>query len=273
MRIIVMGDLHYSLMENGTTEMLEARDKVYADMLEHFVGLDAEFHISIGDLVHEGLPEEFNYVLNRIDSSERSFIHVLGNHDTYALPKSDVVAITRQQRYHAIEGEEAMLIFLDTTKEMNRDDWGGEMDAKQLEWLQAQLEKSGNKPVLVFAHHPIYGTTARSTEEKMSIDPQMDMLDVLNRKKGHGFYFCGHNHMNSIVKKDGWHYIQTAACLDVPAFRRVELNEQGVQIDLVAVDKADLADYIALFNTEVTGLTPVLEAWGEDADKSLRVLF
>jgi Icc protein len=272
MRLIVMGDLHYSLMENGTAEMLEARDKVYTDMLEHFVRLDAEFHISIGDLTHEGLPEEFDYVLNRIGSSERSFIHVLGNHDSYLLPKADIVAITGQQRYHAIESEEAMLIFLDTTKEMNRADWGGEMDAEQLQWLQDQLEKSGNKPVFIFAHHPVYGTTARSSMEKMSIDPRIDMLAVLNKKKGPGFYFCGHNHVNSIVQQDGWHYIQTAACLDVPAFRRVELKEREVQIDLVAVDKTDLADFIALFNTKIPGLAPVLEAYGEETDRSLRVI-
>ncbi|WP_171651906.1 metallophosphoesterase family protein [Paenibacillus foliorum] len=128
---------------------------------------------------------------------------MLGNHDAYLLPKAEIMALTGQQRYHAIENEEAMLIFLDTSKEMNRSDWGGEMDAERLEWLKAQLDKSGNKPVFIFAHHPVYDTTTHSTMEKMSIDPQIDMLDVLNRKEGHGFYFCGHNHMNSIVQKDG----------------------------------------------------------------------
>ncbi|MEK3910567.1 metallophosphoesterase [Paenibacillus sp. FSL H7-0331] len=273
MRLNVMGDLHYCFMENGTVEMLEARDKVYADILEHFVREDSQFHISIGDLTHEGMPEEFDYVFNRINNDGRSLIHVLGNHDTYLLPKAEVVAITKQQRYHAIDSEEALLLFLDTTKEMNRDDWGGEIDAEQLEWLQAKLEESGNKPVLVFAHHPVYGTTARSTEEKMSIDPQVNMIEVLNKKQGPGFYFCGHNHVNSIVQQEGWYFIQTAACLDVPAYRRVELNEKEIYIELITIDQTDLADHIELFITKIPGLTPVLEAYGEEADGYLRVVF
>ncbi|WP_051620490.1 metallophosphoesterase family protein [Paenibacillus sp. UNC451MF] len=273
MRFIIMGDLHYSLMGDSAADILEARDRVYEEMLEHFVGLDAEFHISIGDLTHEGLPEEFHYVFNRIGSSERNFIQVLGNHDAYRLPKADITALTGQQRYHVIDSDEVMLIFLDTTKEMNRDDWGGEMEAEQLEWLKVQLDQSGHKPVFIFAHHPVYGTTAHSTMEKMSIDPSIDMLDLLNRKKGPGFYFCGHNHINSIVQKENWHYIQTAACLDVPAFRTVELTDRGIQIDLVAIDKTELAEHIALFNSKIPGFTPFSSALGESADQSLHVIF
>jgi Icc protein len=145
------------------------------------------------------------------------------------------------------------------------------MDAEQLDWLRDQLEKSGIKPVFVFAHHPVFGTTARSNMEKMSIDPRIDMLAVLNKKKGPGFYFCGHNHVNSIVQQDGWYYIQTAACLDVPAFRRVELKDRKVQIDLEAIDKTNLEGFIALFNTKI--LDPVLEAYGKEADRSLQVIF
>jgi Icc protein len=153
-------------------------------------------------------------------------IHVLGNHDAYSIPKVDILKITGQQRYQAIDMEGAILIFLDTTKEMNRVDWGGEMDAEQPDWLQTQLEITGDKPVFVFSHHPVYGTTANSTMDKLSIDPQIDMKAVLNKKEGTGFFFCGHNHVNSIVQQDGWHY---ASCLDIPAFRIVELKDGKVK--------------------------------------------
>ncbi|WP_282939031.1 metallophosphoesterase [Paenibacillus sp. RC67] len=273
MRFIIMGDFHYSLMGDSAAELLQARDSFYEEMLEHFIRMDAEFHISIGDLTHEGLPEEFDYVFNRIGNSECNFIQVLGNHDAYTLPKAEIMGLTRQQRYHTIDSDEAMLIFLDTTKEMNRIDWGGELDVEQLEWLKVQLDKSGHKPVFIFAHHPVYGTTAHSTLEKMSIDPTIDMLEVLKRKQGPGFYFCGHNHMNSIVQKENWHFIQTAACLDVPAFRRVELTDRGVQIDLVDVNNTELAEHITIFNTGIPGFTPVSEACGEEADQRLQVIF
>jgi Icc protein len=271
MRLVLMGDFHYSRMENGTEEMIEARDKVYTVMLNTFLEMDGQYHISIGDLTHKGLPEEFHYICNRIGSSDRNFIHVLGNHDTYSIPKADILAITGQQRHHSVETEEAMLIFLDSTKEMNLTDWGGEMDAEQLEWLEVQLDKSGEKPAFVFAHHPVYGTTARSTMEKLSIHPETDMKAVLNKKKGPGFYFCGHNHVNSIVQQDGWHYIQTAACLDIPAFRIVELKDGQVQSQLLTIDQEDLLEHIARFNTKMQGFMPILEARGEDSDWNMRV--
>jgi Icc protein len=273
MRLVIMGDFHYSRMENGTEEMLEARENVYTIMLDKFLEMDADFHISLGDLTHEGYPEEFDYVFNRIGQSGRSFIHVLGNHDANSIPKVDIMDITGQQRYQAIDMEEAILIFLDTTKEMNPADWGGEMDAEQLVWLQTQLEKTGDKPVFVFSHHPVYGTTANSTMEKLSIDPQIDMKAVLNKKEGSGFFFCGHNHVNSIVQLDGWHYIQTAACLDIPAFRIVELKDGKVTIDLVSIDDANLTGDIARFNTKIPGFHPAQEARGVEADWSLLVDF
>ncbi|NOU97719.1 metallophosphoesterase [Paenibacillus sp. LMG 31456] len=271
MRLVLMGDFHYSLMENGTEEMIGARDQAYSVMLDTFVNTEGQFHISLGDLTHDGFPEEFGYAFDRIGSSERNFIHVLGNHDTNSIPKADILAITGQQRYSSIETDEAMLIFLDSTKEMNKSDWGGEIDGAQLEWLEAQLEQSGEKPVFVFAHHPVYDTTACSTMEKLSIHPDIDMKAVLNKKQGAGFYFCGHNHVNSVVQQDGWHYIQSAACLDHPAFRIVELKDGLVTTELVAIEQADLMDSIALFNSKMKGFTPILEAHGDIADYSLRV--
>ncbi|WP_409342800.1 metallophosphoesterase family protein [Paenibacillus sp. MBLB4367] len=271
MRLVLMGDFHYSRMENGTEEMLEAREQAYAVMLDAFLELDADLHISLGDLTHEGYPEEFGYVFDRIRGSGREFIHVLGNHDAYSIPKADILAITGQQRFRAIHTEEASLLFLDTTKEMNRADWGGEMDAVQLEWLQTELDRSGDKPVFVFAHHPVYGTTARSTMEKLSIDPQLDVKAVLHTKKGPGFFFCGHNHVNSIVRQDGWHYIQTAACLDIPAYRTIELKDGKVAIGLATIEEANLTDHIARFHKEMPGFAPTREAYGEDADLRLSV--
>ncbi|MCR8634266.1 metallophosphoesterase family protein [Paenibacillus radicis (ex Xue et al. 2023)] len=271
MRLVLMGDFHYSRMEDGAEEMKEARDRAYSVMLDTFVNTDGQFHISLGDLTHDGFPEEFGYVFDRIEGGQCNFIHVLGNHDTHSIPKADILAITGQQRYRSIELDEAMLIFLDSTKEMNKSDWGGEIDEEQLEWLEARLVESGEKPVFVFAHHPVYDTTACSTMEKLSIHPDIDMKAVLNKKQGFGFYFCGHNHVNSIVRQDGWHYIQTAACLDIPAFRIVELEDDQVTTDLVTIDHANLTEYITSFNTKMKGFTPVLEARGEAVDCSLSV--
>lgn len=271
MRLMIMGDFHYSRMANSTEEMQAARDKAFSTMLGKFLEWDADLHISLGDLTHEGHPEELEFVFDSMESSGRPFIHVLGNHDTLSLPKTEILTITGQQQYHAIDMEEVMLLFIDTTKEMNEDDWGGEMDEEQLQWLQSQLETSGDKPVFIFAHHPVYATTARSTHEKGSIHPDINMKEVLKKKEGYGFYFCGHNHVNSIVQQEGWHYIQTAACLDIPAFRVVDLSEGKVKISHIPINDSSLADHIATFHKGMPGFEPTEKPHGEETDRSLVV--
>lgn len=271
MKIAILGDFHYSLMENGTSDMKQARDNAYSAMLDQFLQAEADFHVSLGDFTHEGYPEEFKYLFNRVKKSGRKFVHVLGNHDTYSIPKNDILELTGQERYQVIETKEARLIFLDSTKEMNRADWGGELDTEQVTWLELQIESSGEKPVLVFAHHPVYDTTTRSTMEKLSIHPSIDMKTVLNKKNGVGFYFCGHNHANSIVQHDKWHYIQTAACLDVTAYRLVELNDNRVNIELVYMIDNQIVSNIQVFNTEMLGFLPSEDAHGQETDWSISI--
>lgn len=271
MKLVVLGDFHYSRMEDGTEEMQSARDSAFSFMLERFLELDADHHISLGDLTHEGDPEELNFVYTVIGGSERRFLHAIGNHDAYTLPKEQIETLTGQPRYLAIEREEATILVLDTSKEMNRSDWGGELDEAQLAWLEAELVRSGEKPVLVFAHHPVYGTTARSTLEKLSVDPRLEIEAVLKRKEGPGFYFCGHNHIHSIVRRDNWHFIQTAACLDVPAFRIVELKDGRLDVRMHRLEEAELAEHIARFHRNMPGFSPIAEANGEASDWELTV--
>lgn len=91
------------------------------------------------------------------------------------------------------------------------------------------------------------GTTARSMLEKLSVEPRLEIEAVLMRKQGPAFYFCGHNHIHSIVRRDNWHFIQTAACLDVPAFRIVELKDGRLDVRMHRLEEAELAGHIACF--------------------------
>ncbi|AJY75165.1 metallophosphoesterase family protein [Paenibacillus beijingensis] len=271
MKLMVMGDFHYSCMAEGTEEMRAARDYAYSRMLAGFFQHEADYYISLGDFTNEGVPEEFEDLYARIGNHGGRFVHVLGNHDTYSIPKADILAITGQKRYHAINTPDAMLIFLDTTKEMNKEDWGGEIDGVQLEWLREMLRQSGEKPAFVFAHHPVYDTTARSTIDKLSVHPSIDLKSVLNTKQGEGFYFCGHNHTHSIVRQDRWHYVQTAACLDIPAFRTVEMQDGQVRIGLLPIEEDLLTDHISRFHKKMRGFQPFPEALGTETDWSLTV--
>lgn len=271
MRLALLGDFHYSNMSHGTEEMKAARVRVYQQMLKAFLEEEADLHISIGDLTHEGTAEELQSIFAILSESGRSFIHVLGNHDTYSIPKRDIAVITDQERYRAIDTPHAKLLFLDTTQEMNHTDWGGELDEEQLLWLTRQLEGSQEKQVLLFGHHPVFDTTSRSTLDKLYIRPRDEMRSVLNRKLGGGIYFCGHNHMNSIVKQGDWHYVQTAACLDVPGYRVIEIQENVVTVSHRLIQIDGLIEDIQSFYHDMPGFGPSVDAIGKESDLVLTV--
>ncbi|MEO2202866.1 metallophosphoesterase [Paenibacillus pabuli] len=273
MRLALLGDYHYSSMSHGTEEMKAARVRVYEHMLKAFLEEKADFHVSIGDLTHEGTAQEFQSIYSILSSSERNFIHVLGNHDTYSIPKHEISKLTGQDRYRAIDTPHARLIFLDTTQEMNPADWGGELDEEQLAWLKSELADSHEKQVLLFGHHPVFDTTARSTLDKLYIRPQDELKSILNSRPEGGIYFCGHNHMNSIVKQGEWHYVQTAACLDVPAYRVIEVHEGKVEITHHLIQGAGLLADIESFCCDMPGFGPVAGASGEESDLVLSVQF
>lgn len=243
MKILLMGDLHYPYLEQVDEEVLDAREKFFAGFLGEFLTIEADYHISLGDLTNQGHTEELEYVFRHINNSGRSFYHVLGNHDVYLQPKTNVFSITGQQRYHAVKSEEAHLVFLDTTREMDWKDWGGTIDAEQLSWLEQQVQESEDKPLLIFAHHPVYDTTARSHMDKLSIHPSIDMRRILGKKTGVGLYFNGHNHVHSIVNENQWHFVQTAACLDHPCFRMLELKQDEIKIHLIEAENYELLQH------------------------------
>ncbi|WP_440108714.1 metallophosphoesterase family protein [Paenibacillus sp. QZ-Y1] len=271
MHLALLGDFHYSSMSHGTKEMKAARVRAYEHMLKAFLEEKADFHISIGDLTHEGTAQELQSIFSILAKSERKFIHVLGNHDTYSMPKHEISTLTGQARYQVIATPHARLIFLDTTQEMNREDWGGELDEEQLAWLKVQLADSHGKQVLLFGHHPVFNTTARSTLDKLYIRPEDELKGIFNSRPEGGIYFCGHNHMNSIVKQGNWHYVQTAACLDVPAYRVIEVHEGKVAITHRLIQGTGLIDDIQSFCCDMPGFEPVADALGEESDLILSV--
>lgn len=271
MRLALMGDLHYHNVDESVPGWREARDRFYATLLDRFFGIEADWHISLGDLTNFGTPAELEGVFGLIRPKNRRFIHVLGNHDLYAMPRDFVLRVSGGERYHAIETEEAVLAFLDTTREQNRQDWSGHVDEEQLLWLESVVRASGPRPLLVFAHHPVYDTTARSTEPKGSIVPEIDIRGVLSSKRGVGLYFNGHTHVESIAREGNWTFVQLAACLDVPAFRLVTVEKAGIRVETVDLDDGALMADARFLHRYMPHFTPKNHARGEEADRTVRV--
>jgi hypothetical protein len=129
------------------------------------------------------------------------------------------------------------------------------------------VEASGTKPLLVFGHHPVYNTTARSEKEKGSIHPGIDMWSILNRKKGIGVYFNGHTHVDSIVAQNNWTFVQLSACLDQHGFRIVEFTEEEIRISTVDVTDADVLENASLLHQHMVHFSHNPNARGTVADR------
>lgn len=231
MKIAVFGDLHYPTLKESYSEIKKDRDSFFRTFLQDFFSIDADLYVSVGDLTNYGLLDELTEVFAMINDMNKPFIHVIGNHDAYGLSKQDLLAITKQECYSALEFENATLIFLDTAKEQDFTHWGGTIDDEQLQWLSEKLAKE-NKPALVFAHHPVYNTTEKSDLDCLSVDPTIPLQQILNTKVGMNLYVNGHNHYNSIHQDPtgNWTYLQLAAVMDEIGARLIEVDNDKITV-------------------------------------------
>ena len=257
MRIAVLGDFHYSRLVDADDEARLARDLAMQKIFDAFFNEDADMYVSIGDLTHMGHPEEYRAVYTRIQQYGKPFFHALGNHDAYSLTKKEIISLTGQKRYQLIDTPSARLIVLDTAREMNLPDWSGTIDEEQRRWLNALLYADDPRPVIIFAHHPIYNTTARSTFDKLSIAPDEKIDELLLNAPTMGVYVCGHNHIHSIAERQQWCFVQIAAAWDVPSYRLLTVHEQTITIELKVIDDPTLDELIHRFHQKMDGFTPI----------------
>ncbi|TXK84440.1 metallophosphoesterase [Paenibacillus sp. N3.4] len=270
MKIAMIGDLHYPSMVINRPEVVKARDAFFEHVLSAFLETEADYHISIGDLTNTGELAEFDYIFKKVESygSRVRFIHILGNHDTYTHDKADVLAATGRKPYDLIETEQATLVMLDTARETVTD-WSGFMEEEQLTWLEAVIGEHPDKPLLVFAHHPIYGTTARSEEAMMSLHEAVELRQILNKHAGLGFYFNGHNHVNSIVREQNWYFVQTAAMLDIPAFRLITVENGQVSVELIKFEDENVKESVQIVSRHMPYFEPFPSSEGDEFSSSV----
>ncbi|TBL75128.1 metallophosphoesterase family protein [Paenibacillus thalictri] len=267
MKLIVMGDLHYHEVDGTVPEWQEMRNDFYQTFIARFFEFEADAYISLGDLTNYGYSSELQEVYGMIRQYGKPFYHALGNHDLYAQSRREVLAITEQARYHAVTTEQAVLVFIDTAKEMDFEDWGGWVDEEQLQWLEGVVKTSGTKPLLVFAHHPVHKTTAHSDRPKGSIHPDIDMWKILNMKQGTGIYFNGHTHIDSIVKQNNWTFVQLSACLDQTSLRIVEIDQDEISISPVDITDRILIESVETLYNNMKHFKHSPHARGEESDR------
>lgn len=240
LKIAFIGDLHYPSMHGKKDMVKESRDEFYHKFLQSFFETEADYYVSIGDLTNFGKEDEMQEVYEIIHEYDKRFIHTLGNHDLYGIPREKVLDIAKSEQNFSIETNQAILIFLETARDHNYEDHSGILSDIQLQWLDGELEKSGEKLVIIFAHHPIYNTTTNSNFPYLSIVPEVPIHDILRKKKGNGIYVNGHNHHDSIETIDNWTFVQADAVLDDQSIRMIDIKEDEISIQTLNVQDSEL---------------------------------
>lgn len=278
-RLAVIGDLHYSAMLKATSRARQARDEFYSRLFDHFFAIEADMHVALGDVTHEGHAEEWLGIQELVEQHgiprNRDFRFILGNHDSLALPKAHALATMNQaQRYSLVETDVCRLIFLDTTKESSRHDWGGIVDEEQIEWLKS-FRRLPRKTTLVFGHHPFPRTTSSSDEPMMNIANAEAFKEALSLISGTVMYFNGHNHVHSIAEQaevdENWSFVQSACPVSAFSFRTVKVSPEQIAVSTVHLPEPEFEGLSEQVRQSMTDFMHHPFARGGKRDQSLVV--
>ncbi|MEL6554451.1 MAG: metallophosphoesterase [Cyanobacteria bacterium J06621_11] len=137
------------------------------------------------------------------------FRAALGNHDYQTHQGEDQIAYpgyNMPSRYYTFQDENVQFFALDTNQsdgfnsEMRESPW-----ADQLQWLEAELEKSTADWKVVFGHHPVFSSGRHGSQRDL-----LRSLSPILTRHGVQLYLNGHDHNYERTKPiDGTTYITT----------------------------------------------------------------
>ena len=119
----------------------------------------------------------------------------------------------------------------------------GGLDPEQWDWLKTQVNRSIEKPLFIFAHHPIPNTTMYSPGEIKHLKLCRTYVLYWKKEMGLFLYFNGHTHAHSIIQKEDSYFIQPGAAVCDHSFELIELDQNKVEIQKVDVSDAKLDTY------------------------------
>lgn len=246
MKVLILADTHY---DNGERH-LHYPDS--SEVLPKFWGWLGEQSSSCdlvavcGDITVKGTVRrsEIAYVKKKFEQNKIPYLITPGNHDLCATKGMEDRYPDLEEyeykplnltNYYAIFGEEGVRYskVMDGIRFIGFAIRNGDPDG-QIEWLQKQLNFPEQK--LVFGHYPLVPsrTGGYCLEWGYSrIDESIEILrEMIGDKKNNVLaYFCGHQHINSIVPLGASFQIETASTvLGVTSYRIMEIDQQEINI-------------------------------------------
>lgn len=219
----VISDLHITAGENKFSSNFK---NALIDLNQ--VNPNAKALCIAGDMTETATEENYDHIQAILDAIPHAEPYmILGNHDVRWLQGGYEEAYNCFMKktgmphvYYDKWIEGYHFIFLSTMQALKDE---GSLLEEQLIWLEKKLDESkDNKPTFVFLHQSLVDTSAGSYQVDKYNQSYPDgvvegeALRTLLSKYPQVFFFTGHTHAvvehpNTVIKKDGIHYINTAS--------------------------------------------------------------
>ncbi len=189
---------------------------------------DIQFVVFTGDNLDspkaEYLPA-FTRIINKLNVP---YYIIIGNHDVFknnGLSKTHYLEIIRENnlfyRYrkpnYVFKKDGFVFIAVDGAKEVIPGSIGYYKE-DTLKWLEKQLKKYKNNPVIILQHFPLVAQKERPTH---AVYQKENYLEILDKYDNIVTIIAGHLHVNSEIMRNGVYHITTPTLLSEPPVYKI----------------------------------------------------
>ena len=246
MKVLILADTHY---DNGSRHLhYPASKRVLSEFWDWLQAESSKCDLVAvcGDVSVKGTKHlsELEFVKARLDKLPVPYIAIAGNHDLCATKgMEERYPDLEEYEYVPLEGTNYYKAFGEAGVRYSRVFNGirfigfairNEDPDNQLPWLKSELEKPESK--LIFGHYPLVRTRTGGfcrDWDYSRIDKTLpDLMSVLGDKNHNVLaYFCGHQHINSIVPMGNTWQVETASTvLGTTSYRIMEIDDNKIRI-------------------------------------------
>lgn len=188
---------------------------------------DVSFVVFTGDNISDPTPENLRKFVDIVSKLNVPYYVAVGNHDVYKskeMPKTRYYQILREKHLlypqrsanYKFQKDNFVFLILDGAKEIIPGPSGYYREST-LVWLDKELTKYSDKPVIIFQHFPVeYPEGAGSRLRTHKTYRVEDYNEILENHHNVLAIISGHFHMNSETMKNGVYHINSPSLLALP---------------------------------------------------------
>lgn len=217
-------------------------------------GVDPEFVLITGDLVHEGDAEDYFFVRSLFDEASEQLgapIYVtLGNHDHLpAFRQGYLGELPAEEPYYYVRDINGLRLICLNSQIPGQPE--GQIDEVQLTWLENQLQTPAPKGTIIALHHPLINFVGHAIKG-MIVENRDQVASVIAGKDVIGI-FSGHIHLNYSGTYQGIFHVAAAGTafsteieegmehiqfLDTCGYNIITISEEGIAVKAVDLPRS-----------------------------------